>query len=58
MQSSQQMLSDNIQHLGHLDMIATELAGAQEKDSFSTNLFLIQNQLDPCQFKNTSILIK
>ena len=40
MQSSQQILSDNVQYLGHLDMIASELAGEQEKDSFSTQFVL------------------
>ena len=36
MQSSQQMLSDNVQHLAHLDMIANEIASGQANDSFST----------------------
>ena len=30
------MLSDNVQYLGHLDIITSELASEQEKDSFST----------------------
>jgi len=34
---SQQMLCDNIQHLSHLDMISSELAGEKEKDPFSTH---------------------
>ena len=36
MQSSQQILSDNVQHLAHLDMIANEGASGQVKDSFFT----------------------
>ena len=50
MQSSQQMLSDNVQHLSHLDMIASKLAGEQEKDLFST-----QSLLDPKPTRPMSI---
>ena len=34
------MLSDNVQHLSHLDMMLSELAGEQEKDLFSTHPIL------------------
>jgi len=36
MQSSQQILNDNIQYLAHLDRLASELVAEQEKGSFST----------------------
>ena len=36
MQSSQQILSDNIQYLAHQDRLASELVVEQEKGSFST----------------------
>jgi len=42
MQSSQQILSDNIQYLAHQDRLASELVVEQEKGSFST-----QPVLDP-----------
>ena len=38
MQSSQQILIDNVQHSACLDRLATELASGQEKDFFSTQL--------------------
>jgi len=43
-------MSDNVQHLGHLDMIVSELAGEQDKDLFST-----QPILDPKPTRPMSI---